>query len=345
MGENVSTNIGFDLSLLERRVNVVLDVYQRTVDDLLFGLALPATAGWASPPIVNIGTMDNRGFDFSIGYRSKLTGDFTWDVELTGGHYKNEIIKIDGESDFFYGPVSGRFGNVNINQLGYPIGSFYGYDVEGIFQDQADVDAHASQDGADPGRFKYRDVNGDGAITAADKTIIGSPHPDFTGGLNFNANWRNFDLSMFVFGSFGHDIFDITKEFTVFRLYNTNVRQDRLTDSWEPDNTDAKYPQLDQNDTYSMQYNSFYVEDASYVRLKNLQLGYTLPKMSWFQNVRIFVQAQNLFTWTNYSGYDPALPSISTDGATGNQADQGMGIDRGTYPASKIFSIGINANF
>jgi len=343
--ENVSTNIGFDLSLLERRINVVFDYYQRTVDDLLYGPQIPATAGQASPPIVNIGTMENKGIDFSIGYRSSLSGKFQWEIELIGSHYNNEIVNIDGVQDFFYGPQGGRKGTFVINQVGNPIGSFFGYVHDGIFQSQGEVDAHATQDGAAVGRFRWKDVNEDGSITADDRTIIGSPHPDFTGGLNFNASWGNFDMSMFLFGSFGNDIWNQNYEFTVFRLYSANVREDRLTDSWNPSNTGAKYPQLDQNDQFSDQYSSFYVEDGSYVRLRNLQLGYSLPKMAWFQNVRIYIQAQNLFTITGYTGLDPALPTISTNGSSGNQSDQAMGIDYGSYPANRIFSIGINANF
>ncbi|MDF1576637.1 MAG: TonB-dependent receptor [Bacteroidales bacterium] len=343
--ENVSANIGFDLSLLDRRINVVFDYYTRTVNDLLYGPQIPATAGQASPPIVNIGTMENKGIDFSVGYRSKLTGEFQWEIEFIGSHYTNEIVQIDGVQDFFYGPQGGRKGTFVINQVGYPISSFYGYKQDGIFQNQGEVDAHATQDGKAVGRFRYEDVNGDGAINAEDRTIIGNPHPDFTGGVNFSASWKNFDMSMFLFGSYGNDIWNQNYEFTVFRLYSTNVRQDRLTDSWTPTNTDAKYPLLDQNDQFSDQYSSFYVEDGSYLRMKNLQLGYTVPKAGWFQNIRIYIQGQNLFTLTKYTGLDPALPTISTTGSSGNQSDQAMGIDYGPYPANRIFSIGINANF
>jgi len=343
--ENVSTNIGLDLAMFDRRLTVVVDVYARTVDDLLFDPALPATAGHASPPIVNIGTMENKGVDFSIGYRSAGSGDFRWDIELIGSQYKNEIVKIDGVQDFFYGPTTGRGGTTVINQLFQPIGSFYGYKTDGIFQNQGEVDAHAAQDGKDVGRFRFVDTNEDGIVNSEDRDIIGSPHPDFTAGLSFNASWKNFDLSAFFFGSYGNDIFDITKEFTVFRLFSTNVRQDRLTDSWTPSNTGAKYPQLNQNDQFSSQFSDFYVEDASYLRFKNLQIGYTIPRAGWFQAMRVYIQGQNLFTITGYSGYDPALPTISSDGSSGNRSDQSAGIDRGTYPASRIISIGVNATF
>jgi hypothetical protein len=217
--------------------------------------------------------------------------------------------------------------------------------TDGIFQNQGEVDAHVQQDGKAVGRFRFKDTNGDGVVNLEDRDIIGSPHPDFTGGLNFNASWRWFDLSAFFFGSFGNEIFVIQHEFDVFRLFSTNVLQDRLTDSWTPDNPDAKYPMLSQNDQYSNLYSDFYVEDGSYVRLRNLQIGFTMPKMAWFQNIRIYIQGQNLFTITGYEGLDPELPGISTSGSAGNQTDQAMGIDYGSYPANRVFSIGINATF
>lgn len=343
--ENISTNMGLDLSLLERRINIVVDVYKRTVDGLLYNPTLPATAGHASAPIVNIGTMSNTGIDFSIGYKSKLAGEFQWEVEFIGGHYKNEILKIDGEQEFFPGPVGGRAGQIVQNFVGSPIGTYYGMVQDGIFQSQEEVDAHATQDGAAIGRFRFKNTNDDDIVNLEDREIIGSPHPDFTGGLSFNAFYKNFDMSLFFFGSYGNEIFNLTKEFTIFRLYSTNVYADRLTDSWTPTNTDAKYPRLDQNDQFSSAYSSFYVEDASYLRLKNLQIGYNLPKAGWFSSMRIYIQGQNLFTLTKYSGLDPALQTINSNGPIGNRADQATGIDRGMYPANRIFSIGINANF
>lgn len=347
--ENVSTNVGFDASIANGAIEVVFDWYKRTVDDLLFDPAQPATAGNASPPIVNIGKMQNTGVDFSIGYRGTFGSDFRFNADLNVGHYKNEIVKIDGVQDFFFGPVGGRGGTTVINQLGRPIGSFYGLVADGIFQSQAEVDAHATQDGAAPGRIRFVDTNGDGNITAADRDIIGSYHPDLTAGLNIGAQYKGFDLNIFIFGSFGNDIFDITDEFTIFRLFSTNVRADRLTDSWEPDNTNAKYPRLDQNDQFSSAFSSFYVDDASFVRVKNIQLGYTLPSNVvgniGLSSLRVYLQGQNLFTFTGYDNLDPSLPSISTSGASGERSDQAQGIDRGTYPANRIISFGINAAF
>jgi TonB-dependent starch-binding outer membrane protein SusC len=337
-----SVNFGFDMGLWDGLINVVADVYQRSTDNVLFDPPTPATGGIADPPIVNIGQIKNRGFDFSIGHRGS-----SFSATFNGSHYKNEIARIDGVQDFFYGPISTRFGNQVINKLGNPIGAFYGYIADGMFRDAADVSGHAKQSGAAPGRIKFRDVNGDGEITLADRTIIGSPHPDFTGGLDLEYLRGRFDVSATVFGTFGNDIFDVQKEFYVFRNFNTNVRKDLLTDSWTPENPNAKYPRLDVDDTYSKDISSFFVEDGSYVRLRNLQVGYQVPPRyaSFLTNARVYVQAENLFTITGYDGLDPALPAANVFGPAGDIRDQYRGVDRGTYPTNRVFSIGITTSF
>lgn len=347
--ENIATNIGFDATFFGGQFEVVFDWYKRTVDGLLFNPTQPATAGFAAAPFLNVGVMSNTGVDLAIGYKGNFGRNTTFSADLNLGHYVNEIEQIDGTQDFFFGPVGGRGGTLVINQLGAPIGSFFGLVADGIFASQEEVDAHATQDGAAPGRMRFRDVNEDGVINLDDRDIIGSYHPDLTAGLNLGLRFKQFDMNAFIFGSFGNDIFDITKEFTIFRLFNTNVREDLLTNSWTPDNLGAEYPQMDQSDTFSRQFSSFYVEDGSFVRLRNLQVGYTFPGAALsrmgMSNLRLFLQGQNLFTITGYSGIDPALPTISTNNATGNVADQSAGIDRGTYPTNRIFSFGVSASF
>lgn len=363
--ENESFNLGIDLELYSGRFNLVFDVFQREVDNLLFDPPLPASAGRAAPPIQNVGMMRNTGFDFSIGYRGSIGNDLVWNVNLNGTHYKNEILRIDGEQDFFSGPISGRGATISRNFVGQPIGAFYGMKADGIFQNWDEVDAHAAQDGARPGRIRFVDTNGDGQITAADRTVIGNPHPDFLGGLDFGVRWRNWDFNTNFIGSFGNDIFDVQKEFYVFRLFNTNVRRDVLTNSAELNidgpaivdgqrvenaevaNPDAEYPRLDQNDTFSNEFSSFYVEDGSYVRLRSLQIGYNIAPnvLPGVRNMRVYLQGENLFTITGYSGIDPSLPTSNVGGPAGNVRDQTMGVDRGTYPSNRTVSIGISATF
>jgi TonB-linked SusC/RagA family outer membrane protein len=344
--ENKSMNVGLDLEFFGGSTSLVVDAYQRETDNLLFGPAVPGTAGVAAPPIVNIGKMRNRGIDFSLGYTGSVGDGGTWSVSFNGSHYRNKIVRIDGVQDFFYGPVETRYGNQVINQIDYPMGSFYGLVTDGFFEDAAAVAAHATQDGAAPGRIRFVDLDEDGQITADDRTIIGSPHPDFTAGLDLSVQIGRWDFSATVFGTFGNEIWDVQKEFYVFRNFSTNVRRDLLTDSWTPETAaTAKYPRLDANDTFSgQQLSDFYVEDGSYVRLRNLQIGYRLPQ-SFITDARVYVQAENLFTLTGYSGLDPALPAASLFGSAGDIRDQYRGIDRGAYPSNRTISLGISATF
>jgi TonB-dependent starch-binding outer membrane protein SusC len=350
--ENETINFGLDAEIMDGRIYLSADVYERQTDNLLFDPSTPATAGVAAPPILNIGKMQNRGFDFEIGYRSQISESLLFSISFIGSHYRNEIIRIDGEAEDFFGPTSARFGTPVINRVGHPIGSFYGLVHDGIFLNQDEVDAHATQDGAAPGRFRFRDVTGDGSVTAADRTVIGDPHPDFTGGLDLTVNYRNWDFSTTIFGTFGNEIFDIQKEYYVFRLFQQNVRRDLLTKSailenGQVVNPDAEFPRIDETDTFSNQYSSFYVEDGSYVRMRNLQIGYTLPPniIQSFNNIRIYLRAENLFTITGYSGLDPALPPISAGGPAGDIRDQARGLDRGSVPTPRTFTLGLNINF
>jgi len=340
--QNNSINAGADVTMFSGKVDLVVDVYKRNTNNLLFAPQNPGTAGLASPAIINVGEMQNIGVDFSIGHRST-----SWSVNFNGSHYSNKINKIDGDATFFYGPISTRFGNQVINALGQPIGAFYGYKAEGIFRDAADVAAHAQQDGAKPGRIKFADVNGDGKITLADRTVIGSPHPKFTSGLDVGFYRGAWDLTATVFGQFGNKIFENQMEFYVFREFSTNVRKDLLANSWTPDKPNAKYPALDVSDTYSSAISSFYVKDGSYVRMRNVQLGYNVPSkyIRFLNATRVYIQGENLFTITGYDGLDPALPAANITQAAGDVRDQYRGVDRGSYPSNRMFSFGIVTSF
>lgn len=340
--EDRSSNVGADVTLFDGAANLVIDVYKRTSNDLLFNPGLPATAGLAAPPIVNIGKMQNTGFDFSLGHNSA-----TWSINFNGSHYSNKILSINGDQKSFFGPIPfNRFGYDAINEVGHPIGSFYGLVADGLYKDDADAAPFASQ-GAKAGRIKFKDLNGDGAITNDDRTIIGSPHPKFTGGLNLGYRRGDWDVNATVFGSYGNKIFEEQMEWYVFREFSTNVRKDLYDNSWTPTNTNAKYPRLDASDSWSSQLSSFYVKDGSYTRLQNLQIGYNIPPRyaRYVQNARVYVQAENLFTITGYDGLDPSLPAANLYGSVGDVRDQYLGIDRGVYPSSRTFSIGLTTSF
>jgi TonB-linked SusC/RagA family outer membrane protein len=356
--DNKSWNLGADISAFQGKGNVAVDYYERTTSNLLFDPPNPATAGTAGAAIKNVGSMRNAGIDFSINYQGTIGEQTLYSVTFNGSHYVNRILSIDGDHQFFYGPISTRYGNQVINQVGDAIGSFYGLVFDGYFSSAADAAAHTPdvtgkcatlpcQDGAAMGRIKFKDTNGDGKITLDDRTIIGSPHPKFTAGLDLTVRRGAWDLSATVFGTFGNKIFDVQKEWYVFRNFNTNVRKDLLTDSWTPSNLNAKYPILDINDNFSHAISSFYVEDGSYVRLRNLQIGWTVPPglIAWLPSGRIYLQAENLFTITGYNGLDPSLPAANTFGPAGDLRDQYRGIDRGTYPSSRTITVGINTTF
>jgi TonB-linked SusC/RagA family outer membrane protein len=350
--EQHSINVGLDLEFLQGRGTFTTDVYNRKTNNLLFDPRQPATAGSAAPPIVNIGKMQNNGIDFSLGYRGQFGSGTVWSVTFNGSHYKNKIVQIDGVRQSFQGPISIREQNPVINTLGEPIGSFYGLVADGYYLDSADAAPYFSS-GARAGRIKFKDLNNDGLITAADRAIIGSPHPDFTGGLDLALRRGAWEFSATLFGTFGNEIFNSQKYWYVFRYFDTNVRADLLENSvvlnaqGQVTNPGAKYPRIDGSDVFSRQFSSYWVEDGSYVRLRTLQVGYNLPPalIRWIPAARVYLQAENLFTITGYSGLDPSLPAASVFGAAGDIRDQFRGVDQGTYPSSRTFTIGITTTF
>jgi len=350
--EQHSINVGIDLEFFQGRGTFTTDVYNRKVNNLLFDPRLPATAGSASPPIVNIGQMQNKGIDFSVGYRGQMGAGTLWSVTLNGSHYANKIVQIDGVRQSFQGPISIREQNPVINQLGQPIGSFYGLVAEGYYMDSAEAAPYFSS-GARPGRIKFKDINGDGLITAADRDIIGSPHPDFTAGLDLSLRRGQWEVSATLFGTWGNEIFNSQKYWYVFRYFDTNVRSDLLANAVvlnaqnQVTNPGAKYPRIDGSDVFSRQFSSYWVEDGSYVRLRTLQIGYNLPPalIKWIPAARVYLQGENLFTITGYSGLDPSLPAASVFGAAGDIRDQFRGVDQGTYPSSRIITVGITTTF
>ncbi len=316
--------------------------------------------------------MSNKGVDFSASYNGTMGTDKVWSVALNGSHYKNKVVRIDGQLNSFVdaiiGPQITRIGNPIINEVGEPIGSFFGKVTNGYFPDAATAAAHLTntagtcttapcQPGAVVGGLRYVDVNGDGKIDANDRTIIGSPHPDFTGGLDLGFRMGRWDFSATLFGSFGGQIYDAQKDFYVFRDFSTNVVNDRLTNSFciagdegctNPGDQSAKYPRINQNDNGSDDISSFFIESATYVRLRALQIGFAVPAtlISWLPSGgRVYVEAENLFTLTGYSGLDPSLPARAFTGASGDVRDQFRNVDVGVYPTSRTFTIGISTTF
>ena len=299
--------------------------------------------------------MVNQGVDVFLGTKGNITNGLTYELNVTGSFLKNEIVEIAGGQTYMTTVNPGYRGiNPIRNQLGYSLSAFYGYQVDGLFRDAADVAGHATQPGAAPGRFKYRDIAGpkdaegnatgpDGVIDANDRTYLGSPVPKFTGGVNFVFRFKNFDFEGYLYASAGNKIFNVSKWFTDFypSFQGASISA-RVKDSWSPTNLDAETPVFESASNFSTntQSSSFYVEDGSYMRLQNLSLGYTLPAGMLdrlrMNRLRIFVATNNLFTITKYSGLDPAV---------GGAADTNFGIDLGNYPVTRSYTAGLNIGF
>ncbi|NCI47642.1 TonB-dependent receptor [Sediminibacterium sp. WSJ-3] len=337
-----STNIGFDLVTMKNKLEVVFDWYNRITSDMLTQVAIPRTMGTATIPYTNIGEMRNRGFDLGINYRNN-SGNFRYQIGLNIGHYKNEVLKLNNDPNATIFGFSTRLPPISATRRGLPIASFYGYIVDGVFKDASEA-AKGAKFGTytREGTFNFRDVNGDGVITAADRTIIGNPHPDFTYGLNINMGYKSWDLTLFAQGSQGNQIFDYVRYWTDFNTFQGNRSKDILYNSWKQPGDVAKLPRLNSGDATSQQVSSYFIEDGSYMRIKNIQLTYTIPanilKKVHLGSAQIYLQGQNLFTITKYSGLDPDI-NLRTSG--NNNQDIHMGIDEGAYPVAKSYLLGV----
>ncbi|QRR03851.1 TonB-dependent receptor [Dyadobacter sandarakinus] len=340
------TNIGLDATFLKGMFGFNLDLYTRTTSDMLYQVSLPATQGVATIPFVNVGEMNNKGIDLGIDFNNKaLNGELTYGVGVNFSHYKNEVKKLNNSSTAVLLGPSIRSYTWTRSVAGMPLYSFYGLQIDGIYQNQGEVDAGPKYPGyAAVGKYKYHDTDGDGTITDSDRKFLGNPHPDFTYGINLNIGYKGFDLSAFLQGVQGNQILNMVKRWVDFNNQAGNRSMRMLNESWTPQNPDAILPILDANDSRSQQPSSYFIEDGSYLRLKNLTIGYTIPNSALSKigltNARIYFQAQNLFTFTKYEGIDPEVTSVgSTPGSTV------LGVDQGNYPNSKMYQLGINFGF
>lgn len=344
---DILTNIGFDATVLGDRLDVSLDWYKKAINGLLFPVSLPATAGGAAAPFVNLGNIQNTGIDFSGTYHARISSEFNLDLTGTLTSYNNKIVKLPFQYQDYYSAGSTRIGAFTRAQVGHPIGAFFGYKVIGYFQDANDVAKSPTQTGAAPGFFKYLDANGDGKITDADRVFFGNPNPKFTYGLNVAATYKHFDLSAFFYGVYGNDVINYVKYWLDFwQVFEGAVSKDAVYNSWSPNNPNPKTPILTTKANFSNTtvFNSWYMEKGSYFRCKQLQIGYTIPSARLskigIDRLRIYVQAVNLFTITKYSGLDPELQGSNLSDNTN------FGIDLGNYPDNqKAYFVGVNLSF
>ena len=350
----VTTNIGFDATIF-KNTEIVFDWYQKKTKDLLYnpsGQAISGAVAANNPAFRNVGSMKNNGIDLMINNRANIAKDIRLNTTLTLTTYKNTITQINGAQQFFdfNSPLNeaNRIGsNATRNFVGEALNTFYGYQVIGLFQTAAEATAW-NQAGAGPGRFKYADINGDKQITAADRTIIGNPNPDFTYGLNIGVEYKGFDFATFFYGVAGKDAFNFTRWYTDFSSGFPGGRSKRsLYESWLPDGSRPNATTPVQESTIAASgfstsgvVNSYYVEDASYFRMRNLQIGYTLPasltRKINVSKARIYIQGTNLFTITKYTNINPDIQSND---------DRAASVDIGAYPVVRQFFIGANISF
>lgn len=356
---STQTNLGIDFSLLKSKLNATVEVYNKVSKDFLYQLAVTdfvtggGAVGGITAPWVNLGQMTNKGIDVTLSYSTSSSSNFQWNSSLTVSHYKNRVDNLLGELTIF-GQVSLDGSNQIITQTksGQALGLFYGYETDGLFRTLDDINGAPIQFGRPfedalfsstwLGDVKFKDQNGDGVIDTDDRTIIGNPHPDFTFGFQNSFSYKNFDLSVFLQGSYGNDVFNaVNRSLTAGNRTFTNQLPSVL-DYWSVDNPNASSPRLARNDTPNINISDRYIEDGSYLRIQNITFGYTLPSDAMegigISNLKFFAGVQNLYTFTKYSGYDPEVGAL-------NQNPLLSGVDNGRYPSSKTYTFGVNIDF
>lgn len=334
-------NIGLDLGLFDDNFNLSFEWFDNRTEGMILGVPVPPSLGYDGAPVANVGTVSNRGVELALGYR-KLTGDFNFSVDGNIGFVKNELLSL-GTGNTIFGPEF-QGDPLTFTEAGRPIGYFYGWKADGLFQQGQES---SQQINASPGDIRFVDENGDGTIDANDRTYLGHYLPKFTYGLSLSANYRNFDFSMFLQGVQGNEVFNLLRFHTegMTRLFNSS---EVVLDRWTPQNTNTDVPRAINGDpNRNARASSRWIEDGSYARIKNMSIGYTLPAASLMRisngsisNVRVYVSAQNLLTITNYTGYDPEIAARE-----GIDTTLGLGIDYGQYPAARTFIGGLQISF
>ena len=348
-------DLGADLGFFNNRLNLTVDYYRMVTSDLLFSVQLPQYSGYPSQ-LKNIGKVENKGWEVGLATRN-LVGAFGWSMDLNVSANRNKVLKLPGGTEIQYASAPGHLvgvGNSQVLREGYPVGSFFGWTYDGVYQ-EGDAFTPGGGFEQEAGGEKYRDLDGlkdeagnllgqpDGQLNADDRAIIGNPHPDFIWGWNNEFTWKGFDLNLFLQGSQGNDILS----YTLLELermsgyFNTTTR---ALDRWTPENPDTDVPKASAGRPFRV--STRYVYDGSFARLKNVALGYNLPKAVTdklrLSRLRVYVSAQNVLTLTGYEGYDPEVNYRSTDGTDGNR---NLGLDYGSYPNAKSYTVGLNIGF
>ena len=338
--ESEQTDIGIDLGFFNGALTASIDYYIKKTNGMIIEMPIPSYVG-ETKPLGNVGDMENKGVEFELGYKWNI-GDAHFSVKGNATYLKNTLKNLGNDTGYIdLDGIQGLSGGGTRGSNGQPFPYFFGYKTAGVFQNVAEVQAYTNKDGdlimpdAVPGDVRFVDVNGDGQITADDRTNIGNGTPDWTYGLNLNADWKGFDFNIFFQGVAGNEVFDGT-----FRSDVTSGNYPSwMLGRWTGEGTSNKYPRLALGDDTNWQVSDLYVCDGSYFRLKNITVGYTLPqhltRKVCIERFRIYFQAENLATWTKYWGFDPEISSGATS----------LGVDRGVYPQARTFTIGANISF
>ena len=341
-----SANVGIDATMFSNRLEFVFDWYTRTTSDMLAQIAVARAQGQGTLPFTNIGSMNNKGVDINLNWRDKaFGGKVRYSVGVNFTRYKNEVLKLNNDPNATLFGFTTRLPSITATKRGLPIASFFGFYADGILDAQKAATAPKFGTYTREGVFNFRDVNKDGVITAADRDIFGNPHPDFIYGFNLNAGYKNWDLDIQGSGTYGNEIFNYVRYWTDFNVFQGNRSTRMLYDSYGQGGKDL-LPRLNASDATSQQVSTYFLEDGSYLRLRNVQLTYTLPanvvKKTGFSSAQIYVQGQNILTLTKYTGLDPDI-NLRTSG--NDNQDFHMGIDEGAYPVAKTYLIGLRVKF
>ena len=335
--ESEQTDIGLDLAFFNSAVTFTADWYMKRTKGMLMNMPIPGYAG-DSAPVGNVGTMDNRGWEFELDWKHDFNGLFV-QLGANATYLKNELINLVNDTGYANYDTH-KIGTLTRGENGYPFPFFYGWKTDGIFQNWDEVNAHTNSEGAllqpkaQPGDVRFKDLDHDGDIDDDDRGMLGKGLPDWTYGFHVNLAWKGFDLSAVFQGVAGVQAMNVMRRTDLFYINMPKY----MLNCWAGEGTSNKYPRYNQttDNNENWRVSDLWVQDASYFRLKNLQIGYTLPKRltekAFINSLRVFLAGTNVFTLTSYNGFDPEISSGGTS----------LGIDRGVYPQTRVFSVGVN---
>ena len=338
--ESEQHDLGIDLGFMKDALTLSVDYFIKKTNGMILAMPIPSYVG-ETKPLGNVGDMENKGVEIELGWKGHIS-DFHYSLKGNVSYVKNTLKNLGNTEGFLnFDGIQGIAGGGTRAENGQPFPFFYGYKTDGVFQNMDEVRAYTNADGqliqpkAVPGDVRFVDVNGDGQITTDDRTNIGNGTPDWTFGFNANADWKGFDFNIFLQGVQGSDVFDATYRSDVF----SGNYPKWMLNRWTGEGTSDKYPRLSLQDETNWQVSDLYVCDGSYIRIKNMSLGYTLPakltRRAFIERFRIYGMVENLVTWTKYWGFDPEIASGGTS----------LGIDRGVYPQARTWTVGFNIAF